>query len=261
MKKIISRFLLLLIIISIAVIGYWTIENYDKIMNKISNPIAKIAEKIKTNIIKTEIRSYHTEIKSTQNFQVAEITQDEEFKREEISKWLTIPVGTAKTSIVFPEVKTTYYIDLREPYEMEYNEVNNRLFIKNLKLQFNRPAVDYSKMREDHENILFGTSKDEMIKKLKSEVTPELQKRAEKNINLILEIARKQTERFFREYILLTNKDAPDYEKFQKAIIEIRFINENNDGNKDKDILLDKKNGSFKFFVYIPVSHLNSHIS
>lgn len=181
---------------------------------------------INQKTIKTEYASTATKIEGTARLQVATISQVEIFSHEDRPKYWPDIVVTATAPVEY-----TYFLDLNGKWEFDMegavtpttpggipSQITGPLIVTAPLIEFNTPAVDVSKIKE----TVVGSFRLEATHRdaLRKAITDEVKKRAQTNILIARESARRQTENFVRTWL------SRQYGVTESVAIIVRFQDE-----------------------------------
>lgn len=165
--------------------------------------------------IKTEFISYATEVKETQKLQVAQLNQVEVFERTSKLNvlWDQVKLPDVVVSITTP-VHYVYAVDMKGPWEFViYGQI---LIVNAPKLEFNNPAPDISATKFEVKKGSIFRDGQAALRDLQNQITPLLSQRAEQNIPLIKETARKSIQDYVTTW--MNSKFQQDQQKLEVQV-------------------------------------------
>ena len=186
-----------------------TSEALSKAADRAAAALKKLAAAVNTKTIKTEYTSTGTVLAGTSRLQVATINQVELFDRRDSSTVWGVPLPDVIVSARAP-IEYVYHLDLTGNWDFYFDE--KRLHAVAPTLQFNKPAVDASAIEYTVTKGSVIRDHNAAINALKQTITAESYKRAEQNIHIAREAARREAERFIQRFILQAygvDKDLP----------------------------------------------------
>ena len=200
----------------------------NQVVSEIYEPLRKVKEISKffsDGSITTVFTSKASEIAGSNNLQFAKLKQLEVFEKNEIRRYFNFQVAEASVRVSIP-VEYNYYIDLKAAWKFVYNLEKNTIHIYVPKISFNTPSVDVSGMEVEMKKSVFINEK-KLKDKIFSRITKSLDEKANENINIIREVARRETESFVRNFLSHNfSNDFSDYEKIKSARMVVRFKDE-----------------------------------
>lgn len=170
--------------------------------------------------IKTEFLAYATEVKTVQKLQVAELNQVEVFERTSSLSlfWNQVKLPDVVVSITTP-VHFVYTVDMTGPWEFLISGQTLEVHVPDL--GYNPPAANLSATKFDIKQGSMFRDGQSVLNKLKSEITPFLDQRAEQNKALVQETARKSIKDFVTTW--MNEKFTQDQ---KKLVVEVKFPHE-----------------------------------
>ena len=195
-------------------------DKVPEIIDKISEAVGKAAERaaeglkkfaaaVNTKTIKTEYTSTGTKLAGTSRLQVATIDQVELFERRDKSSVWGVSLPDVIVSARAP-VQYTYYLDLTGDWDFYLDDKHAYAVAPTIK--FNKPSVDASAIKYKVEEGSVIRDQNAAIEALKQTITAESYKRAEGDIHIAREAARREAERFVQRFIVQAygvDKDLP----------------------------------------------------
>jgi hypothetical protein len=172
--------------------------------------LREVAAAFRTGTVTTTFRGYATEVSGTTRLQFAELRQEEAFERRdsEAVLWGTLSLPDVVVEARAPVVYT-YFLDLDK--EWRFRLEGREVFVVVPPVEWNRPAVDVSALRfEVREGSVL---RDEQVApdRLRSELTPLLDRRARQHVPLVREAGRRKVEAFVETWLVQGFADGRDY--------------------------------------------------
>ena len=172
--------------------------------------LREVAAAFRTGTVTTTFRSYATEVRGTTRLQFAELRQEESFERRdsEAVLWGTLSLPDVVVEARAP-VTYTYFLDLDK--EWRFRLEGRDVLVVVPAVEWNRPAVDVSALRYTvREGSVF---RDEQIAldRLRSELTPLLDRRAREHVPLVREAGRRKVEAFVETWLVERFADGGAY--------------------------------------------------
>jgi hypothetical protein len=168
---------------------------------KLVRELGDLARAFTTGTVETSFHSYATEVSGSSFFQFAALDEIEVFERSDHT-------STLWGQLVLPEVVVratapvhyTYYLDLDGEWRFELADDTVR--VRAPKIQFNKPAVDASRI--EYEVRQGSVLRDEAaaLEKLREGISAMAHRRAQENIHLVRELGRRKTEEFVATWLL-----------------------------------------------------------
>ena len=165
----------------------------------VSEGLAKLAAAIRTRTITTTFASTATEIRGTKRLQVAELSQVEVVERRDATELLGFSLPDVVVSARAP-VTFTYTLDLDGEWDFDLTE--RTVTVLAPQIRWNAPAVDVSAMTVVTTESSILRDEAPVVEELRASLTGLFAQRARKNLPLVRETARKQTEEFVRTWLL-----------------------------------------------------------
>ena len=194
------------------------IEKAGEAADKIGQRLAEVAAAFSQGTITTTFTSYATSVSGSQFLQFATLSQEERFQRTDQAStgFGYIPLPDIIVEANAP-VTYTYYLDLNDKWEFQLKD--GAITVTAPDIKFNKPAVDVSR-------ITYEVKKDSLIRDtqsamegLKRSITWMASQKA-RDMGLVRETGRKQTEAFVRTWLARSFADGKNYP------VTVRFRNE-----------------------------------
>ena len=169
-----------------------------------------VAAAFRTGTVTTTFRSYATEVSGTTRLQFAELRQEELFVRRdrEAVLWGTLALPDVVVEARAP-VTYTYFLDLDR--EWRFRLEGRDVLVVVPPVEWNPPAVDVSALRfEVREGSAFR-DEDVVLDRLRSELTPLLDRRAREHVPLVRETGRRKVEDFVETWLVQRFADGGGY--------------------------------------------------
>ena len=169
-----------------------------------------VAVAFRTGTVTTTFRSYATEVSGTTRLQFAELRLEELFERRdsEAVLWGTLALPDVVVEARAP-VAYTYFLDLEK--EWRFRLEGRDVLVVVPPVEWNRPAVDVSAL---HFEVREGSAfRDEQValERLRSELTPLLDRRARAHVPLVREAGRRKVEAFVETWLVERFADGGGY--------------------------------------------------
>lgn len=158
----------------------------------------------------TEFREAGLRISGTPKLQIAQLQIIEEVPRVDskslemeipwFDKTVTVNLPDVKATVSLP-VEFTYVCDLQKDWSFSYDEEGRTLTVVAPPIEWNRPAVDVSRMREEFTTSIARFGEEEVLGKLKRELTDILNARAASHVGEIRLHAEKSVETFVNQWL------------------------------------------------------------
>ncbi len=164
---------------------------------------AAIAQAFRQGTLTTQFTNYSTEVEGVQRLQVATLETTEVVSQRDSASvlWgqLQLPDVVVRAEV---PVTYTYYLDLNEPWTLNWDDEAQVLTVEAPELRWNPPAADVSGMRLDagaFDNPL--RDEDAAIERLRSRLGEWLETQAAGHRDLVAPTAREQTEEWVRTWL------------------------------------------------------------
>ena len=169
-----------------------------------------VAVAFRTGTVTTTFRSYATEVSGTTRLQFAELRLEELFERRdsEAVLWGTLALPDVVVEARAP-VAYTYFLDLEK--EWRFRLEGRDVLVVVPPVEWNRPALDVSAL---HFEVREGSAfRDEQValERLRSELTPLLDRRARAHVLLVREAGRRKVEAFVETWLVERFADGGGY--------------------------------------------------
>jgi hypothetical protein len=172
--------------------------------------LREVAAAFRAGTVTTTFRGYATEVSGTSRLQFAELRQEESFERRdsEAVLWGALALPDVVVEARAP-VTYAYFLDLDK--EWRFRLEGGDVLVVVPSVEWNRPAVDVSALRFTvREGSVF---RDEQVAldRLRSELTPLLERRARQNMPLVREAGRRKVEAFVETWLVRRFADGRGY--------------------------------------------------
>ena len=163
--------------------------------------LGEVAAAFRTGTVTTTFRSYATEVTGTTRLQFAELRQEELFERRDTEAvlWgaLSLPdvVVEARAPVTY-----TYFLDLDE--EWRFRLEGRDVLVVAPPVEWNRPAVDVSALRLTVREGSVFRDENLALDRLRSELTPLLDRRARQHVPFVRETGRRKVEAFVETWLV-----------------------------------------------------------
>jgi hypothetical protein len=172
--------------------------------------LREVAAAFRTGTVTTTFRGYATEVSGTTRLQFAELRQEEAFERRdsEAVLWGAFALPDVVVEARAP-VTYAYFLDLDKQWRFRLEGRDVLVVVP--PVEWNRPAVDVSALRFTvREGSVF---RDEQVAldRLRSELTPLLDRRARQHVPLVREAGRRKVEAFVETWLVARFADGKDH--------------------------------------------------
>lgn len=173
--------------------------------------LREVAAAFSSGTVTTSFSSYATEATGVSRLQVAELRQTEVFEQtdEATILWGQLELPDLIVRAVAP-VDYTYYLDLEKRWDFSLD--GRRIRVTAPEIEFNRPAVDVSSLTYDVAGDSLLRDEEGALERLRSGLTEMSLRRADENVSLIRELARRETEAFVRDWLAAGFDDGAEYD-------------------------------------------------
>jgi hypothetical protein len=172
--------------------------------------LREVAAAFRTGTVTTTFRGYATAVSGTTRLQFAELRQEERFERRDSEAVLW---GTLSLPDVVVEARTpvtyTYFLDLDK--EWRFRLEGREVFVVVPPVEWNRPAVDVSALRFEVREGSVLRDEQVALDRLRSELTPLLDRRARQHVPLVREAGRRKVEAFVETWLVQRFADGEGY--------------------------------------------------
>jgi hypothetical protein len=171
----------------------------------------KVAEAFFEGTITTSFTSYATEVEGTNYLQFATLRQTEVFRHQDqaTALWGTMELPEVVVEATAP-VEYTYFFDLDRRWEFTLE--GNRVTVVPPPIDYNQPSVDVSAMRYDVRSDSVLRDEAAALERLKEGITHLSYRRAEENIPLVRETARRKVKHFVTGWLAERFSDGEDFD-------------------------------------------------
>jgi hypothetical protein len=177
---------------------------------ELAHDLRGVAEAFRTGKVTYAFASEASELNGNARLQLATLRQVEVFERRDEASlfWGALELPDVVVAARAP-VEYVYFADLRKPWTFRLE--GHELLVSAPALEFNQPAVDVSALR--YEVRAGSVLRDEglALEHLKQGLTDLARTRAQRNIALARETARREAEHFVETWLLRSFTDARDY--------------------------------------------------
>lgn len=159
-----------------------------------------LAAAFREGTVKTVFVNHAARLSGSNKLAVAELEQTEIYTRTESSSllWGALQLPDVVVEARVP-VEYVYYLDLSGVWEFELD--GHRLLVRAPALEFNTPALDVSKLEYQVRASSLLRDEDAAIAALQAGLTELSRERAQEQIPLVRETARRHTEEFVRNWL------------------------------------------------------------
>jgi len=172
--------------------------------------LREVAAAFRTGTVTTTFRGYATEVSGTTRLQFAELRQEESFERRdsEAVLWGTLSLPDVVVEARAP-VTYTYFLDLDK--EWRFRLEGRDVLVVVPPVEWNPPAVDVSALRFEVREGSVLRDEQVALDRLRSEMTPLLDRRASQHVPLVREAGRRKVEAFVETWLVQRFADGKDY--------------------------------------------------
>jgi hypothetical protein len=172
--------------------------------------IREVAAAFRTGTVTTVFHGYATEVSGTTRLQFAELRQEERFERRDSAAvlWGTLALPDVVVEARAP-VTYTYFLDLDK--EWRFRLEGRDVLVVVPPVEWNRPAVDASALRFEVREGSVLRDEQVVLDRLRSELTPLLERRAREHVPLVREAGRRKVEAFVETWLVQRFADGRDY--------------------------------------------------
>jgi hypothetical protein len=177
---------------------------------KALHDLREVAAAFRTGTVTTTFRGYATEVSGTTRLQFAELRQEEAFERRdsEALLWGALALPDVVVEAGAP-VTYTYFLDLDK--EWRFRLEGGDVLVVVPPVEWNRPAVDVSALRFTVKEGSVLRDEQVALDRLRSQVTPLLDRRARQHVPLVREAGRRKVEAFVETWLVQRFADGKDY--------------------------------------------------
>jgi len=172
--------------------------------------LREVAAAFRTGTVTTTFRGYATEVSGTTRLQFAELRQEEAFERRdsEALLWGALALPDVVVEARAP-VTYTYFLDLDK--EWRFRLEGRDVLVVVPPVEWNRPAVDVSALQFTVREGSVLRDEQVALDRLRSQMTPLLDRRARQHVPLVREAGRRKVEAFVETWLVQRFADGEDY--------------------------------------------------
>lgn len=172
--------------------------------------LREVAAAFRTGTVTTTFRGYATEVAGTTRLQFAELRQEEAFERRdsEALLWGALALPDVVVEARAP-VTYTYFLDLDK--EWRFRLEGRDVLVVVPPVEWNRPAADVSALRFTVREGSVLRDEQVALDRLRSQMTPLLDRRARQHVPLVREAGRRKVEAFVETWLVQRFADGQDY--------------------------------------------------
>jgi hypothetical protein len=169
-----------------------------------------VAAAFRTGTVTTTFRGYATDVAGTTRLQFAELRQEEVFERRdsEAVLWGALALPDVVVEARAP-VTYVYFLDLDK--EWRFRLEGRDVLVVVPPVEWNRPAVDVSALRYSVREGSVFRDEQVVLDRLRSELTPLLDRRARQHVPLVREAGRRRVEAFVETWLVRGCADGGTY--------------------------------------------------
>jgi hypothetical protein len=172
--------------------------------------LGEVAAAFRTGTVTTTFRSYATQVTGTSRLQFAELRQEELFERRdsEAVLWGALALPDVVVEARAP-VTYTYFLDLEK--EWRFRLEGRDVLVVAPRIEWNRPAVDVSALRYVVREGSVLRDEQLALDRLRSELTPLLDRRARQHVPFVREAGRRKVEAFVETWLVQRFADGTEH--------------------------------------------------
>ncbi len=172
--------------------------------------LGEVASAFRTGTVTTTFRGYATEVTGTTRLQFAELRQEELFERRDTEAvlWGALALPDVVVEARAP-VTYTYFLDLDKEWRFRLDGRDVLVVVP--PIQWNRPAVDVSALRFTVREGSVLRDEQVALERLRSELTPLLERRARQHVPFVREGGRRKVEAFVETWLVRRFADGNEH--------------------------------------------------
>ncbi len=172
--------------------------------------LREVAAAFRTGTVTTTFRGYATDVAGTTRLQFAELRQEEVFERRDTEAvlWGALALPDVVVEARAP-VTYVYFLDLDK--EWRFRLEGKGVLVVVPPVEWNRPAVDVSALRYAVREGSVFRDEEVALDRLRSELTPLLDRRARQHVPLVRETGRRKVEAFVETWLVQRFADGGGY--------------------------------------------------
>jgi hypothetical protein len=172
--------------------------------------LREVAAAFRTGTVTTRFHGYATEVSGRSRLQFAELRQVEVFERRdgEAVLWGALALPDVVVEARAP-VAYTYYLDLDKEWRFRLEGRDVVVIVP--PVEWNRPAVDVSALRFSVREGSVLRDEQLALERLRTEMTPLLDRRAREHLPLVREAGRRKVEAFVETWLVQRFADGTGY--------------------------------------------------
>jgi len=172
--------------------------------------LREVAAAFRTGTVTTTFRGYAAEVSGTTRLQFAELRQEEAFERRdrEAVLWGALALPDVVVEARAP-VTYVYFLDLDKQWRFRLE--GREVLVVVPPVEWNRPAVDVSALRFTVREGSVLRDEQIALDRLRSELTPLLDRRARQHVPLVREAGRRKVEAFVETWLVERFADGRGY--------------------------------------------------
>lgn len=177
---------------------------------KALSELREVAAAFRTGTITTTFRGDATTVTGSARLQFAELRQNEVFERRDAAAvlWGTLALPDVVVEARAP-VAYTYFLDLDK--EWRFRLESGAVDVIAPAIEWNRPAPDVSALSFSVREGSVLRDEQLALDRLRSELTPLLERRAREHVPLVREAGRRKVERFVETWLVERFADGREY--------------------------------------------------
>jgi hypothetical protein len=172
--------------------------------------LREVAAAFRTGTVTTTFRGYAAEVSGTTRLQFAELKQEEAFERRdsEALLWGALALPDVVVEARAP-VTYTYFLDLDK--EWRFRLEGRDVLVVVPPVEWNQPAADVSALRFTVREGSVLRDEQVALDRLRSQMTPLLDRRARQHVPLVREAGRRKVEAFVETWLVQRFADGKGY--------------------------------------------------
>lgn len=177
---------------------------------KALSELREVAAAFRTGTVSTSFRGDATSVVGATRLQFAELRQLEVFERRDSAAvlWGALALPDVVVEARVP-VTYTYFLDLDKPWQFRLEEGVVHVLAPGV--EWNRPAADVSALRLSVREGSVLRDEQQVLDRLRGELTPLLDRRARQHVALVRETGRRKVEAFVETWLVQRFADGRDY--------------------------------------------------
>lgn len=178
-----------------------------------------VASAFRSGTIEVSFESFTRSLEGSNRLQFATLEQTETFKLTDRATvfWGAVDLPDVVVSATAP-VEYTAYLDLDDRWDFQITE--DRVVVTAPPIQFNKPAIDVSRIRYVVEQESWLRDEETVVEALRTGLTEMSAERIRDHLPMVREIGREESARFVSNWLVQSFSDGTEYE------VVVRFQDE-----------------------------------